>query len=86
VGGGPSIDAQAAAPGACAHAYEHATGIEGREDVRLGWPASVTITWDVTWAQTAGPQNGPTNGAFADESFTTNFNRPVAEVQTVVGG
>ena len=75
---GQGIDEQAAAPGACAHAYQQRTGTADRPDA---WPASVSVTWEITWSSTAG--NG---GSLPAVTRTTAVPRGVDEVQTVVVG
>jgi hypothetical protein len=73
---GPDIHQQAAVPGACAHAYLHRTGVEGRP---VAWPASVSVTWSITWSSTAG--NG---GTLPSITRTTPIPRAVDEVQSVI--
>jgi hypothetical protein len=75
---GPSVEAQAARPGACAWAYRQRTGAHGRPDA---WAGEVTVDWSVAWSATNG-----TNGGFPDLEFTTAAPRTVDEVQTVVAG
>ncbi len=75
---GPDIEEQAAAPGACAHAYRHRTGAAGRPGA---WPAAVDVTWTITWSSTAG--NG---GSLPAVTRTSSVPRGVDEVQTVVVG
>lgn len=75
---GPGIDEQAAAPGACAYTYQQRTGTADRPDA---WPASVSVTWEITWSSTAG--NG---GSLPAVTRTTAVPRGVDEVQTVVVG
>lgn len=75
---GPDIEEQAAAPGACAYAYRQRTGTADRPDA---WPASVSVTWNITWTSTAG--NG---GSLPAVTRTTAAPRGVDEVQTVVVG
>lgn len=75
---GAAIEEQAAAPGACAYAYEHRTGTADRP---AAWPASVSVTWNITWSSSAG--NG---GSLPAVTRTTEVPRGVDEVQTVVVG
>lgn len=72
---GPPPDEQAAADGACAHAYRERTGVDGRP---AAWTASVTIDWAVSW------RGGGQSGTFSDINATDTFDRPVDEVQAVV--
>jgi hypothetical protein len=72
---GPPADAQAAADGACAHAYRRRTGVRGRPDA---WPASLTIDWEISW------EGAGQTGTFADMSVSTSVDREVEEVQAVV--
>lgn len=68
---------QAGWPGRCSHTYERRTWdtdgnvVPGRP---WGWPASLTITWDVT----------ATSGTSVQELRSTGFARPVVEIQTVI--
>jgi hypothetical protein len=72
---GASVRAQAAAPGACAYAYQRRTGVRGRPDA---WRARATVTWDVAWA------GGGDNGTFDPFTLSTGFDRTVEELQGVV--
>jgi hypothetical protein len=72
---GRSPSDQAAAPGACAHVYRRRSGFDGRP---AGWPASLTITWQVTW------QGAGQAGAFPLVTQTTPFSIQVGEIQGVV--
>lgn len=76
--GGGSPEAQASAPGACAHAYQFRTGAEGRPAV---WPAQVSVTWTLTWEASSGA-----SGSLPSVTRSTDVPRPVSEVQTVVVG
>lgn len=67
---GPPPDVQAAAEGACAHAYQHRTGDDG-------WTATVTIAWEVTW------EGEGDTGTLSVPDGTDTFEREVDEVQTV---
>lgn len=73
--GGDEPAAQAAAPGACAHVYELHSGGDGRP---AAWPASVTITWEVTWV------GAGQSGVFDPVVQTTPFTVDVDEVHGVV--
>lgn len=70
---------QAAAAGACAHRYEHRTGVEDRPGA---WPGQVTVTWAVHWAARGG---GP-EGDFPAIDLSADLPREVEEVQSVVNG
>jgi hypothetical protein len=70
-------DAQADAPGACAHRYTRRTGAAGRPDA---WTATATVTWEVTWTS----ENPPGSGTFPDLSLSTTLDRPVDELQGIV--
>jgi hypothetical protein len=72
---GADPEVQAAAAGACAHAYQNRTGAEGRPDV---WPGEVTVSWDVSWTA------GEASGDFPAQDLSTSLPREVDEVQTVV--
>ena len=69
---------QAAAPGACVHAYGARTGVTGRPDA---WPAEVTVDWTVRWE---GP--GGTGDTFDPISLSTTFDRQVEENVSVITG
>jgi hypothetical protein len=74
---GPDPREQAARPGACAHAYQHRTGVAGRPDA---WPGQVTINWTLEWtANFPLPPGLPTS-----EVLTAEVPRVVAEAPTVV--
>jgi hypothetical protein len=73
--GAPSQD-QAAAPGACAHAYQSRTGTNGRPDQ---WPGAATVTWDLTWTSTTGA-----SGSLDPVVRTVDVSRSVDEVQAIV--
>ncbi len=70
-------DAQADAPGACAHRYSRRTGVAGRPDA---WTATATVTWEVTWSS----QNPDASGSFDDLSLSTTIDRRVDELQGLV--
>jgi hypothetical protein len=72
---GPDPEVQAAAPGACAHAYRARTGADERPEA---WPGQVTVTWDVSWTA------GDASGEFDPQALSTALPREVDEVQTVV--
>lgn len=72
---GADPEVQAAAPGACAHAYQSRTGAEDRPDA---WPGEVTVTWEVAWSAAGA------DGEFGPYPLTTAVPRAVDEVQTVV--
>jgi hypothetical protein len=72
---GPDPEVQAAAPGACAHAYRARTGSDERPEA---WPGQVTVTWDVSWTA------GGASGEFDPQALSTALPREVDEVQTVV--
>ncbi len=74
--GAGSLAQQAAAPGACTHAYRHRTGVDNRPDA---WPTTATITWTITWAATDGG-----HGSFPPVVQTTALPRSVHEVQTLL--
>jgi hypothetical protein len=65
------------AEGACAHAYEQRTGVEGRPEA---WEATVTVTWTVTWA------GAGQSGTLAPIALSGGFPREVEEVQSVGRG
>jgi hypothetical protein len=73
---GGSPDDQAAAPGACAHAYRSRTGVDGRP---AEWPGEVEVRWELTWSSTAGG-----GGTLRAVTKTAAVPRAVDEVQTVV--
>lgn len=73
-----SPEAQAAVPGACAHAYRWRTGATGRPSA---WPGEVSVTWSITWTATSGA-----SGSLASVTRSTALPRAVSEVQTVIGG
>jgi hypothetical protein len=73
---GSSSTAQAAAPGACAYAYQSRTGAGDRP---TAWPGSVTVTWDLVWSSTAGD-----GGPLPDVVKSAGVARQVNEVQTVI--
>jgi hypothetical protein len=72
----PSPDDQADVPGACAHRYQHRTGVRGSPEA---WPGEVRVAWDVQWVEAGGDESG----AF-DVTLSTDVPRPVDEVGTVV--
>jgi hypothetical protein len=72
---GADPEVQAAAPGACAHAYRARTGADERPEA---WPGQVTVTWDVSWTA------GGASGEFDPQALSTALPREVDEVQTVV--
>jgi hypothetical protein len=87
IGYDPSIgdgnpNTQAALAGRCTHAYTRITvnadhsPVAGRPHA---WPATITVTWNVTWTATNGE-----SGQFAPIPKTTGFDRPVTEVQALV--
>jgi hypothetical protein len=67
--------AQAAAPGACAHAYHHRTGVGGRP---AEWGGEVRVGWAVSWA------SGPTTGTFDTLVLSASVPRDVDEVTSLV--
>lgn len=69
---------QASAPGACAHAYAHRTGVEGRPEF---WQGEVTVRWTITWTASTGA-----SGSLPAVVRSTSVPRAVEEVQTVVVG
>jgi hypothetical protein len=73
---GPTVEVQAARPGACAWTYLQRTATEGRPEA---WSGEVTVDWSVAWSATDG-----TDGVFPGLSFTAGAPRVVDEVQTVV--
>lgn len=76
--GAGSAAAQAAEPGACAHAYRLRTGAQGRPSA---WPGEVSVTWTITWTATSGA-----SGSLPPVTRSTAAPRAVSEVQTVVAG
>jgi hypothetical protein len=76
--GAGSAAAQAAEPGACAHAYRLRTGEQGRPSE---WPGEVSVTWTITWTATSGA-----SGSLPPVTRSTAAPRAVSEVQTVVAG
>jgi hypothetical protein len=74
---GPSVEEQAARPGACAYAYEMRTGVPGRPDA---WPAEVIIDWTVEWTANFDLPAGLPDSATLVESVP----REVAEVSSIV--
>jgi hypothetical protein len=73
---GASPQEQAAAPNACAHAYQARTGAGGRPDQ---WPGVATVTWDLAWTSTTGA-----GGALPPVVRSTDVPRAVDEVQAIV--
>lgn len=73
---GPPAAEQAAAPGACTHAYTQRTGAAGRP---AAWPGAATVTWNLTWTSTVGP-----GGTLTPVTRTIDLPRAVDEVQAVV--
>lgn len=73
---GASIEEQASAEGACAHAYQLRTGVEERLEM---WPGSVAVSWTISWTASTG-----TTGALPAVTRTTQVPRAVREVQAVV--
>lgn len=76
VDGGELSTAQAAEPGACAHAYLLRTGTAGRP---AAWPGLATVTWTLTWESTSGVA-----GTLPDVVKSADVARQVNEVQTVI--
>src|SRR5690606_25930495 len=74
---GRDPDAQADAPGACAHRYARRTGAAGRPDA---WTATATVTWEISWTS----ENPDASGTFPDLSPSTTIDRPVDELQGIV--
>jgi hypothetical protein len=74
---GAPADEQAAADGACAHAYERRTGVEGRP---AAWTGNVTIDWDVSWDSNVAGEDGTLTAA----PSVTAFERVVHELNTFV--
>jgi hypothetical protein len=72
-GADPAV--QAAAPGACAYAYQARTGADDRPEA---WRGVVTITWNVAWTA------GDAGDTFPPYPLSTVVPREVDEVQTVV--
>jgi hypothetical protein len=73
---GPTPQLQAAADGACAHAYRQRTRVPGRPDF---WPGVATVTWALTWTSTSG-----TAGDLPAIVRTTDVPRAIDEVQGIV--
>jgi hypothetical protein len=73
---GPPPAAQAARPGACAHAYQARTGTADRPD---RWPGAATVSWDITWSSTSGAA-----GTLPDITKSVAVPRAVDEVQAIV--
>jgi len=73
---GPHPDEQAAAPEACAHAYEMRTAVPGRP---RQWPGAVTVEWSLTWASSLGG-----GGSLTPVTKSADVPREVNEVQSVV--
>jgi hypothetical protein len=67
---------QAAVPKACAWAYQHRSGVEGRPAT---WPGQVTVHWAVHWQQPGGQ-----GGDFPAIDLTADLPRGVHEIQGVV--
>jgi hypothetical protein len=67
---------EAAAAGACAHAYPRRTGVDGRPDA---YEATVTVTWSVTWQQTPAGEEGVLDPI----PLSDDFPRVVQEVVSV---
>jgi hypothetical protein len=67
---------QAEATGACAHVYEHRTGVEARPDA---WPGVVSITWELGWVADSGESD-----TLDPVVASTDLPRAVDEVQGVV--
>lgn len=76
--GGPSLEEQASAPGACAFAYRLRTGLAGRPEA---WPGLVSVTWSLSWTASSG-----TSGTLPAVTLSAAVQRSVEEVQTVVVG
>jgi hypothetical protein len=72
---GPDPAVQAAAPGACAYAYQARTGADDRPEE---WRGVVTVTWNVAWTA------GEAGDEFPPYPLSTVIPREVDEVQTVV--
>lgn len=70
--------AQAEAAGACAHIYTQ----DSESNASGGWLGEVTVTWQVSWAQT--DSGGSDSGEFEPFSLSTEFLRPIYEVQSLV--
>jgi len=73
---GGDLWAQAAAPDACAYAYQRRTDVDGRPDA---WPSTVTVRWTIAWAATSGE-----SGAFPVVEQSVAVPRGVSEVQAVL--
>jgi hypothetical protein len=73
---GPHPDEQAAAPNACAHAFEMRTAVPGRPRHR---PGVVTVEWSLTWASSLGG-----GGSLTPVTKSADVPREVNEVQSVV--
>jgi hypothetical protein len=67
---------QAAAPGACAYAYQLRTGTSTRP---AAWPGTATVAWSLAWQSTSG-----TAGVLPDVVKAADVARQVNEVQTVI--
>lgn len=76
--GSGSPVAQAAVPGACAHAYAARTGTVGRP---AEWPGEVSVTWSISWSASSGA-----SGSLPSVTRSAAVPRAVAEVQTVIAG
>lgn len=73
---GAPPQAQAAQPGACAHAYQSRTGVAGRPNA---WPGTAIVTWDLTWTSTTSA-----GGPLPPITRSAPLPRAVDEVQAVV--
>lgn len=76
---GADPEEEAAAPGACAHAYTRRTAAPGRPS---DWPGSVALTWTIAWTASTGA-----SGSLPSVTHTSPLPRAVEEVHApVVGG
>lgn len=76
---GASLEQEAAAPGACVHAYARRTAVQGRP---REWPGSVEVTWTISWTASTGA-----SGSLPSVTRSSALPRAVEEVQApVVGG
>jgi hypothetical protein len=73
---GPAPEEQAAAPEACAYAYQSRTGVESRP---RQWPGVVTVEWALVWESSLGG-----GGSLPSVSKSAPVARAVNEVQTIV--
>lgn len=71
-------EAQASSPGACTWTYTTRTGANGRPSA---WPGQASVSWSISWTATTGA-----SGSLAAVTRSTDVQRPVAEVQTVIEG